>query len=164
VWFKPSWLRWTGAATATAIAATTLLMVGRLPAKRTETEVVIAQSKGAALLSLRLVAETAGRETGTFGAGERFKALYSCSHASGIDLQLVVFGADGEPQLFPVERNLACGNDMALQGAFTITSTGVHHACIRRVQEYDEYTLAPNSPTQFGTNLHACTMLNPIPR
>ncbi len=112
---------WLGAAAA-ALASALLVMLlwpaapterGALPARMTvkggELAVVLVRERGGAVQ----------RDPGVFAPGDRFKALLTCPPPGEPAVELVVI--QGGEVFFPLPlQRLACGNEVALPGAFSL--------------------------------------------
>ncbi len=126
---RPRRRRFLANAGALAAAAALILAVGRSWRDRTvapldRSEVTQIKGDGMAFV---LVRDDGGRVTdgqGFFRSGDRFKALVTCPPTLNAVFDLVVFD-EGEAS-FPLApaRDLACGNEVPLPGAFRLTADG----------------------------------------
>ena len=124
----PAALAWAAALAAAAVVVLSLraaLAPAPVPPARK-------QIKGGEL-ALELVRERAGdvlREPTTFAPGDRFSALVTCPQAAPMRWDLVVFQAGRA--FFPLRprAQLACGNHVALDGAFSLTGDATAIVCV----------------------------------
>jgi hypothetical protein len=138
----PWWRRravW-GIAGTLAAAAAALIIFLRMPRTAEDADVLSPRIriKGAGDVVVGLVRERGG-ETVTaptgFRPGDRFKLIVTCGEATDVWVDIVVFQPEraGAPLTasYPAEpMRLACGNHVALPGAFTLTGTGAASVCL----------------------------------
>lgn len=116
-----------------AAAAAAILLVILRPAKRPDN--VVAWKGGE--LVLGLVRERAGAITDdptTFRAGDRFKVVITCPPGEMAEVTVEVFeigGYSAAPDRPLAPAQLACGNRIALPGAFSLTGTNPNRICVR---------------------------------
>jgi hypothetical protein len=128
---RPRRLRFMASAGALAAAAALLLVVGRSWHDRSATtaeQTEVAQTKGDGMAFV-LVRDDGTRMTdprGAFRSGDRFKALVTCPPAMHTTFDLVVFDQGGASFPLIAARDLACGNEVPLPGAFRLTASGDH--------------------------------------
>ncbi|HEY8041543.1 MAG TPA: hypothetical protein VIF15_17170 [Polyangiaceae bacterium] len=147
------------AAGALALAAAVVLFVGRgwTPRGGGATGETPGASHvkgdGVAFSLVRDDAERIVEAGGSFHDGDRFKALVTCPPAMSATFDVVVYDEGGAS--FPLEsaRGLACGNDVALPGAFRLTGTSDETVCLVWSEdgEVNRGTLAAG-PDRVGTS------------
>jgi Putative zinc-finger len=118
----PWWRRWTlGAGLGAALAAAVLLLWLRTPTASPPGR--SARIKGAGLVSLTLVRERAGViafDPGDVADDDRWKAQLTCALGGTVWTDVVVYQPSGAS--FPLApQAIACGNQVAVPGAFRIT-------------------------------------------
>lgn len=118
------------------------------------------------LVAFWLVRDDGERITGTEGVyrdGDRFKAVVTCAPGSSASFDVAVFDT-GDPS-FPLEpaRDLACGNDVPLPGAFRLTGDSDETVCLVWSEggPVNRSGLATKAP---GTGPALCKRLRPAPR
>lgn len=116
-------------------------------------------------IAFSLVRDDGERIAGTDGVyrdGDRFKAVVTCPPGSGVSFDVAVFDT-GDPA-FPLEpaRDLACGNDVPLPGAFRLTGNAVETVCLVWDEDgaVDRGALARIPP---GGETALCKRLEPAP-
>jgi hypothetical protein len=67
---------------------------------------------------------------GAFHDGDRFKALVTCPPAMTASFDLVVYDATGAAFPLAPAAGVACGNDVALPGAFRLTGSSDETVCL----------------------------------
>jgi hypothetical protein len=135
----PARVRWWAPAMALAAAATVALVVWRsgeggpggvgLGGERED----VARVKGVGEVVLGVVRERAGAirtDARTYAPGDRWKVVVTCPPAAAawIDVAIVDAGQVDHP-LAPAR--IACGNEVAVPGAFTITGGRANRVCVR---------------------------------
>ncbi|HOX43420.1 MAG TPA: zf-HC2 domain-containing protein [Myxococcota bacterium] len=169
-----AWLRWAvpalGALAAACLLwlapwAVTTLVPDELPGPRVALEGGALGLKGGEL-ALDLVRERAGAidpQPAGFAPGDRFRALVTCPPPAQPYVELVVY-QDAQAS-FPgsAGQRLACGNQVALPGAFRLTGAGEAHVCV--VLSEDALARAALEPGLPGDLLGqaACVRLPPSP-
>lgn len=135
-WLGGRNLGWGVAAAGAAVAVLVFVLLGRgglddpegagWPGPR-------AQIKGGDVMVLGMVRERRGaisHEPATFAPGDRFKLVVTCAPGRSVRARVVVY-QDGEAS-FPLDpvSDLACGNRVAIRGAFRITGEGPATVCL----------------------------------
>jgi hypothetical protein len=117
-------------------------------------------------IAFTLVREDDERIAGTAGVyrdGDRFKAVVTCPPGANVAFDVVVYDPGGAS--FPLEpaRDLACGNEVPLPGAFRLTGDADETVCLAwgDAAAVDRGTLAAHEPAE-GQGL--CKRLSPAPR
>jgi hypothetical protein len=139
--------------------------------------VSVASIKGGGDVTLTLVRERAGivaQDVADFNAGDRWKALMSCTPqttpngAARMWADVVVFEhqIDGTfVASFPTTPSeLACGNNVVVPGAFAITGTAINTVCVAlALHQAPQRTLlvAPGSSTANADVSMACSEVSP---
>lgn len=121
---------WWWAVAPVAAAAAVVLLVAR-PREPTRT-------KGGEL-AVELVRERGGAISlapEDFAAGDRFKARVTCAGDAAV-AELVVWQGEAASTPLPA-ASIACGNQVTLEGAFTITGAGPARVCVRLVGREEE--------------------------
>lgn len=116
---EPRWSwSWLWVAVPTAAALLLLLLFGR--DWRTDAEDGLGVKGGSN--GVALVRESGGvlLDPTRFAPGDRFKVLVTCPPGRDVDVDVVVYQKDEVS--FPIEpQRIACGNEVALDGAFRLT-------------------------------------------
>ena len=123
------WRRATLAAgSAVALAAAVVLVLGRGTVVPEDPD----RTKGTEIaFSLVRDDDTLFAEAGgTFRDGDRFKALVSCAPGTRARFDLVVYDDHGATFPLAAPVGLACGNDVALPGAFLLRGAAPMHVCL----------------------------------
>jgi hypothetical protein len=115
-------------------------------------------------LALELIRESAGdlaADPARFSPGDRFQLRATCPPGPDRFWDVAVF--DGETPSFPLRGGvIACGNGVALPGAFRLTSHAPHEVCLmlsdraierQRATHLDKRGLPPDS---------VCTLITPV--
>jgi hypothetical protein len=113
-----------------ALAAALVLLVRR-PQRGPEPE-QDDRIKGDAV-AFTLVRDDEARITeagGAYADGDRFKAVVTCPPGSQARFELVVWDDAGPSRPLGAARTLACGNDVALPGAFRLTGREHVRVCL----------------------------------
>ncbi|HEY3818677.1 MAG TPA: hypothetical protein VGL81_16000 [Polyangiaceae bacterium] len=101
---------------------------------------------------------------GVYRDGDRFKAVVTCPPGAGLAFDVVVYDAGGAS--FPLEAAgaLACGNEVALPGAFRLTGDTDETVCLAWTEgaPVDRGTLAAMPSEHDGHAL--CKRLSPAPK
>jgi hypothetical protein len=132
-----------------AFAAAAIAIVVLRP--KPEPGKLLAGVKGVGDVRVELVRERAGAiafDATTFAPGDRFKVQITCANAGGawIDVAVRDTGAEDHP-IAPAA--VACGNAVAVPGAFAITGDRANQICV---------TVAANSSSQGE---RACVTVTP---
>jgi len=141
--------RWLAPMVAAAAAAAIALVVLRRPVE----DRLVVGLKGVGEVALELVRERAGAiafEARSYAPGDRWKVVVSCPPGAAVWVDVSV--ADGRATDHPLgNRPLACGNRVAVPGAFTITGAAANRICVRVAG-------GAEAGTEAGT---ACTTVRP---
>jgi hypothetical protein len=134
-----------------AVAAAAIAIVILRPHPEPQHGELLAGVKGVGDVRVELVRERAGAiaiDATTFAPGDRFKVQITCTAAGGawIDVAVTDAGAVDHP-LAPTQ--IACGNGVAVPGAFAITGDRSNEICV---------TVAANSSSQGE---RACVAVTP---
>jgi hypothetical protein len=113
-----------------AIAAAAIAIVVLRP--RPQPGQLLAGVKGVGDVRVELVRERAGAiafDATTFAPGDRFKVQLTCANAGGafVDVAVTDAGAVDHPL---VPATIACGNAVAVPGAFAITGDHPNEICV----------------------------------
>ncbi|HEY8088388.1 MAG TPA: hypothetical protein VIF09_11100, partial [Polyangiaceae bacterium] len=104
--------------------------------------------------------ERIGGSDGVYRDGDRFKAIVTCAPGATASFDVAVYDT-GDPS-FPLEpaRELACGNDVPLPGAFRLTGSSEETVCLawREGGPVDRALLATGAPPGA-----LCKRLRPAP-
>jgi len=129
------WWRW--AVPAVAFAAAALILLALWPhgvdIELADNQALIKSTHD--VLTLGIVRERAGvirRDATSFAPGDRFKVVVTCPpHAAAwVDIGVVEEGATtADYPLAPAA--IACGNNVVLSGAFTLTGARPNRVCVR---------------------------------
>ena len=117
-------------------------------------------------IAFSLVRDDDARITGTAGVyrdGDRFKALVTCPPGAGVAFDVVVYDVGGTSFPLEVARELACGNDVPLPGAFRLTGDTDETVCLVWAEgaPVDRGALAVRTAPDGHT---LCKELTPAPR
>ena len=150
------WLRWLiPTMTAAAAAAVILLLISR----PRPTDDRVTTIKGGRSVVLGVVRERAGairNDVTTFATGDRWKVTLTCEPGPFVWVDVSVTDPQGvDYPLGPVQ--LACGNQVAVAGAFAITGHDVNVVCAR----LDVDVIPPRTPPHPGEPGVACVTLVP---
>ncbi len=134
-----------------AVAAVAIAIVIVRPRPEPPRGELLAGVKGVGDVRVELVRERAGAiaiDATTFAPGDRFKVQITCAAAGGafVDVAVIDAGAVDHP-LGPTQ--IACGNGVAVPGAFAITGERPNEICV---------TVAANSSSQGE---RACVTVTP---
>lgn len=126
--------RWVAAATAIAAAAAiAAIALSRRPAPPVEAAPRVA-IKGVGEVAIELVRERAGdirRGARSYLPGDRWKIVVSCPPGATALLAVHVTIADGATVDRPLPAaRIACGNEVALPGAFSLTGGAANRICV----------------------------------
>jgi len=150
------WLRWLAPAMAAAAAAIVLLVIARRSPQRDD---AIATIKGGREVLLEVVRERAGTiRTGvdTYAPGDRWKVVVTCAPGPFVWVDVAVVDPHGvDYPLGPAQ--LACGNQVAVPGAFSITGHDLNRVCVR----IDADVIPAREPPHAGQPGVACVTLRP---
>jgi hypothetical protein len=142
---------------ALAAAAAILLVLLRRPsavdeANTGEVAIRVPGVKGGPDVIVNLVRERAGTirtDVRTYAPGDRWKVVVTCPPDLGTWLDVaVVDGATVDYPLAPA--HVACGNQVVVPGAFSITGDRPNQICVR---------IAPDTPPDRGSPGTACVTL-----
>jgi hypothetical protein len=125
------WLRLGAPAFALAAAAIVLLIVWRDRDPRREDIAYGVKGVGDVVLGIvRERADVTRDDVRSFAPGDRFKVVITCAPGPSVWLQLFV--EDGRTTDHPLPpARVACGNRVAMPGAFSITGSARNRVCIR---------------------------------
>ena len=129
---KRNWLWWLAPAMAAAAAAIVLLVIVRRPAPSTPGEEHVARVKGIGEVVLGVVRERAGvirDDVSTYAPGDRFKLVVTCPPEATVEVEVTVEDA-GQIDRPLAPAQIACGNRVAIPGAFEITGDRPNKVCI----------------------------------
>jgi hypothetical protein len=123
---------WLGLAFAAAAAVVLAILVARRPAPAVDGFATPIGLKGGGDVTLALVRERGGAialDARRYAPGDRWKLVLSCPPRDAlVALELSV--ADGVTTEHPLApARLACGNNVAVPGAFTVTGTRANRVC-----------------------------------
>ena len=130
------WPVWIGTSMGALAAAAAVVLGLRDRARAPTSDEAVAASgyglKGEAV-AFSLVRDDGARIDGLEGVyrdGDRFKAIVTCPPGAGLAFDVVVVDASGAS--FPLEPagKIACGNDVALPGAFRLTGGDDETVCL----------------------------------
>ncbi len=152
-----SWLRWfVPSMGLAAAAAVILLVIVRRPVPAEEHVTTI---KGGRTVVMGVVRERAGAirsDVTTFATGDRWKVTLSCEPGPFVWVDVSVTDPKGvDYPLGPAQ--IACGNQIAVPGAFSITGREVNVVCAR----LDVDVIPPRTPPHPGEPGVACVTLTP---
>ena len=159
------------AAGAVSVAAAVLLVMGhtwRSGEVRREAELAAGgrvKGGGVAFALVRDDGAWIAGTAGAFHAGERFKAVVTCPPETHPTFDLVVFDASGAS--FPLEpaRELSCGNDVPLPGAFRLTGHAEERVCVVWSDEGDVNRALVSGGGEGALGTHAlCKALTSLRR
>jgi hypothetical protein len=114
-------------------------------------------------LALSLVRERAGTTSAdptTFAPGDRFKALLTCPPPEEPFVELAVFQTGETSFPFAARRTTRCGNQAALDGAFTLTGSAATICVVVSAQPIDRQSLGSGIPAPLRSS-SACVRLEP---
>ncbi|HEY3803764.1 MAG TPA: hypothetical protein VGL61_14215 [Kofleriaceae bacterium] len=128
-------LRWLRIALpALAAAAIAIVVLRPKPEPRPRGE-LLAGVKGVGDVAVSLVRERAGaiaEDAATFSPGDRWKVVITCASASGAWIDVAVTEAGSSAADHPIAPvHVACGNGVAIPGAFEVTGTRTNEICVR---------------------------------
>jgi hypothetical protein len=151
-----SWLRWLiPTMTAAAAAAVILLVIVRRPGPAEDNVTTI---KGGGTVVLGVVRERAGAirsDVTTFATGDRWKITLTCEPGP-VWVDVSVTDPHGiDYPLGPTQ--IACGNQIAVPGAFSITGREINVVCAR----LDVDAIPARTPPHPGEPGVACMTLRP---
>lgn len=127
---------WPGAAAfagAAAVAVAVLVVVRIASRPRAPHRTDVAQIKGVGEVVLGVVRERDGairHDALTYAPGDRWKVVVTCPPAAAAWIDVAVLDATGAAYPLPAAR-IACGNRVAVPGAFAITGGGANRVCVR---------------------------------
>jgi hypothetical protein len=117
-------------------------------------------------IAFSLVRDDGERLTGTAGVyrdGDRFKAIVTCPPGASVAFDVVVYDVGGAS--FPLQpaRELACGNEVPVPGAFRLTGDDEETVCLVWAEgaPVDRGTLAVRTAREGHT---LCKELSPAPK
>ena len=125
-----NWRWWLVPAMAAAAAAIVLLMVVRRPEPQLAEHV--ARVKGVGEVVLGVVRERGGvirDDVHTYAPGDRFKLVVTCPPEASVAVSVTVEDAGQIDRPLPPAQ-IACGNRVAIPGAFEITGDRPNKVCI----------------------------------
>ena len=126
------WLRFAVPALAAAAIAIVVLRPKPEPAHRGE---LLAGVKGVGDVAVQLVRERNGaiaEDATTFSPADRWKVVITCASASGAWIDVAVTEAGASAADHPIAPvHVACGNDVAVPGAFSLTGERTNEICVR---------------------------------
>lgn len=130
-----AWWQFAVPAFAAAAAALAIVVIIRRPAPSASTHALLAGVKGVGDVSLVLVRERRGAirdDVATYAPGDRWKIAVTCAATGGawLDLGVTEAGAASADRPLP-PAHVACGNGVAMPGAFTITGALANTICVR---------------------------------
>jgi hypothetical protein len=132
---------WHIAAPALAAAAIAIVVLRPAPPPPPHGE-TLAGVKGVGTVVVGLVRERGGAirdDVATFAPGDRWKIVVTCTAAGGAWLDVAVTEAGANTADHPLApAHVACGNDVAMPGAFTVTGTQANEICVRVAADPDE--------------------------
>jgi hypothetical protein len=153
-WF--SWRWFAPAMGAIAAAALVLLLIGRRDRTQLDHVTTI---KGAGDVVLGVVRERGGvirRDVTSYLPGDRWKVVVTCAPGPFVWIDVAVVDPTGvDYPLGPAQ--LACGNEVAVPGAFEITGTAVNVVCAR----LDTEVIPTRTTPKPGDPGVACVTLTP---
>jgi hypothetical protein len=130
-----NWRRWFVPAMAAAAAAIVLIVIVRRdPEVDTTRPDHVAGIKGAGDVILGLVRDRAGtirNDVTTFAPGDRFKVTLTCAPGPSLWVDVGVVDSQGVDYPLGVPQQIACGNQVVLRGAFSITGRESNRVCAR---------------------------------
>ncbi|HEX4453753.1 MAG TPA: hypothetical protein VH143_22940, partial [Kofleriaceae bacterium] len=132
-----------------AVAAAAIAIVVLRP--KPEHGKLLAGVKGIGDVRVELVRDRAGAiafDATTFAPGDRFKVQLTCAAAGGVFVDVAVTDAGAVDHPLGPTR-IACGNDVAVPGAFAITGERPNEICV---------TIAANSSSEGE---RACVTVTP---
>jgi hypothetical protein len=136
-----------------AVAAAAIAIVVLRPRPEPPRGELLAGVKGVGDVRVELVRERAGAiafDATTFAPGDRFKIAITCANAGGAWVDVAVRDAGGDTADHPLAATtIACGNAVAVPGAFAITGDHPNEICV---------TVAANSSSQGE---RACVAVTP---
>jgi hypothetical protein len=124
------WRWWLAPALAAAAAVAVLVIVRPAPDSSLEH---VARVKGVGDVVIGMMRERAGAirdDVLTYAPGDRFKVVVTCPPAASAWVDVAVEDA-GEIDYPLAPTQLACGNRVAVPGAFTITGDRPNRVCVR---------------------------------
>lgn len=155
---RQPWFTWKWFAPALAAAAVAIVLLIVVRRDRTQLDHV-ATIKGAGEVVLGVVRERSGtirRDVTTYLPGDRWKLVITCAPGPFVWIDVAVVDPAGvDYPLGPAQ--LACGNQIAVPGAFEITGTSVNLVCAR----LDATVIPARSPPRPGDPGVACITLTP---
>lgn len=158
---RRSWFGWRWLAPAMAAAAVAIVLLVVVRRDRTQLEHVTT-IKGAGDVVLGVVRERSGtirRDVTTYLPGDRWKVVITCAPGPFVWVDVAVVDPAGvDYPLGPAQ--LACGNEIAVPGAFEITGNAVNVVCAR----LDTELIPARRPPRPGDPGVACVTLTPEPR
>jgi hypothetical protein len=153
------WLPWLGPAMAAAAAAIVLLVIVRRDPGG-EPPGHVTAVKGAGEIVLGIVRERAGTirsDVATFLPGDRFKVTLTCAPGAYLWADVAVVDPAGVDYPLGGPQQVACGNQVALTGAFSITGRELNRVCVRLDALVPPARTTPNA----GEPGVACVTLSP---
>jgi hypothetical protein len=151
-----------------AVAAVVLLAIGRQPRVPDDETPVSARMKGSdsSALSFALVREdeaVIAEAGGSYRDGERFKAVLTCPPGLRASFDVAVFEHGVASFPLPPSADLACGNSVALPGAFRVTGHERMTVCLIWQPEgaIDREAIRTTPPDLLPHTL--CKTLDPSP-